>query len=66
MHRRVILAEPWRVVQATGQRIDLERGPERNEIWRPFNPAARAMFMQIRPGELVDDDTIYFFRVVGK
>ena len=60
------LAEPWKVVQATGQRIDIERGLERKEVWRPSNPAARAMFMQIRPGELIDDDTIYFFRVVSK
>jgi hypothetical protein len=60
------MAEPWKVVRATGHRIDIERGLERKELYRPSNPAARAMFMQFRPGELIDDDTIFFFCVVSK
>lgn len=59
------MAEPWKVVQATGQRIDLERGTERMEVQRPANPAARAMFMQIRPGELISDATIHYFLTTG-
>lgn len=60
------MAEPWRVVEASVHRIVLERGLEKKEVYRPSRPAARAMFMQFRAGELMDDDTLFFFCVVGK
>jgi hypothetical protein len=55
---------PWKVVEATIQRIELERGSERRELPRPSNLAARAMFMQIRPGQTIEDDLIHFIQTV--
>jgi hypothetical protein len=55
---------PWIVVEATIQKIELERGSERRELPRPANLAARAMFMQIRPGQSIPDDLIHFIQTV--
>lgn len=55
------MADPWTVVETTGQRIDLERGLERKEIRKPSDLTAGSMFMQVRPGELIDDATIEYF-----
>jgi hypothetical protein len=60
------MAEPWKVAQATKQRLDLERGLERMELQCPRNPAARALFMQIRPGESIAEDTIHFLLTVDQ
>jgi hypothetical protein len=54
--------EPWKILRATAQWIDLERGSERMQVQRPSNPAARAMFMQIRPGEMIDEALIHYFQ----
>ncbi|HSY01884.1 MAG TPA: hypothetical protein VK819_07005 [Acidobacteriaceae bacterium] len=54
------MATPWKVVEATVQGIALVRGDEQQRLDRPSNPAARAMFMQFRPGAMMDDDTIHF------
>lgn len=55
-----------RLAQATGQRIDLERGFERKEVRRPNDPAARAHFMQILPGQLISDEVIEHFLTAQK
>ena len=60
------MAEPWKVTEATVHRIVLERGLDKKEVFLPSRPAARVLFMQFRAGELMDDDTLYFFSVVGK
>jgi hypothetical protein len=55
-----VLAEPWKVVEATTAHMGLERGLERHELARPSNPAARALFLQFKAGQTIDDDTIHF------
>jgi hypothetical protein len=55
---------PWMVIEATIQKIELERGSERKELPRPSNLAARAMFMQIRQGQTIPDDLIHFIQTV--
>jgi hypothetical protein len=55
---------PWKVVEATIHKVELERGSERRELPRPSNLAARAMFMQIRPGQSLEDDLIHFIQTV--
>jgi hypothetical protein len=60
------MGEPWKVVKATTAGIDLERGPERQELVRPSNPAARALFLQFEAGQTIDDDTIHFIRSVDQ
>jgi hypothetical protein len=60
------MAESWKVAQVTGQRLALERGLECMELQRPKNPAARAMFMQIRPGERINEDLVHFLLTVDQ
>src|ERR1700761_5271335 len=60
------MTSSWKVVEAKGQRIQLERGVERKELQRPSHPAARTMFMLIRPGEQINDDMIHFFLTVDQ
>jgi hypothetical protein len=55
------MSKPWKVVQANGQRIDLERDGERKEIRPPKDKANLNVFLAIRPDELVDDATIENF-----
>ncbi len=55
------MGESWTVVQATGQRIDLERGLERKGVKRPKEPTALQIFLSIRPGESIDDGTLRSF-----
>ena len=55
------MSESWTVVQATSQRIDLERGLERKVVRRPKDPAALRIFTTIRPGETIDDLTLQTF-----
>lgn len=57
---------PWKVAHVSGQSLALERGPETFELQRPRNPAARAMFMQIRIGERIPDDLIHFLLTVDQ
>lgn len=58
--------EPWKVVRTTSQSIELQHGPETMALQRPSNPAARAMFMQIRPGEQIDEAMIHYLLTVGQ
>jgi hypothetical protein len=60
------LAEPWKVIEATTVRMDLARGPERQALVRPSNPAARALFLQFKTGQTIDDDTIHFILAVDQ
>jgi hypothetical protein len=42
----------------TTARLVLERGPDWMELGRPSSPAARALFLQFKAGQTIDDDTI--------
>jgi hypothetical protein len=55
------MSKPWKVIQANGQRIDLERDGEMKEIHPPKDKANLNVFLGIRPDELVDDATIENF-----
>jgi len=55
------MSKPWKAVLVNAQQIDLERDGERKEVRRPEDKANLAVFLKIRPDELVDDSTVENF-----
>ena len=51
----------WEVVRHTGLRMDLECGAEKLEIKRPKEQFARDMFMNVKPGQSIDDGIVELF-----
>jgi hypothetical protein len=51
----------WKVVAHTGQRMDLECGLERKEVRCPKDAAGKKMFLEITPGQGIDDATLQAF-----
>jgi hypothetical protein len=50
-----------KVIANTGQRMDLQCGTERREVWRPKDQELFQMFISLRPGQSVDDSTLAMF-----
>jgi hypothetical protein len=51
----------WTVVARKGNRMVLECGKERKVIRCPTKPFARQLFMMVRNGQVVDDNTVELF-----
>jgi hypothetical protein len=51
----------WEIVEHSGQHMVLECGTERRDVPRPSDPAKRAYFNSLRPGQLIDDATLISF-----
>jgi len=51
----------WEVVAHTGKRMDLRCGLERKEVKCPKDATAKKMFLEIRPGQGIDDITLRAF-----
>ena len=48
----------WKVISRKGSRLTLERDHERIEIRCPSKPYAKELFLMMRPGQVIDDDTV--------
>ena len=51
----------WTVVALKGNRMNLECGTERKVIRCPTKPFAKQLFMMVRLGQVVDDNTVELF-----
>jgi hypothetical protein len=51
----------WTVVALKGNRMNLECGTERKVIRCPTTPFAKQLFMMVRLGQVVDDNTVELF-----
>ena len=47
-----------KVIRRDGYRLTLERDQERKEIRCPSKPYAKELFLMMRPGQVIDDDTV--------
>jgi hypothetical protein len=55
------MSKPWKVVNLTPEKIELERDGEHKELARPKDKANLAVFLAIRPEELLDETTVENF-----
>ena len=49
------MANLWNVVSNSGERLILERGPERLEIEKPADPFAHEIFLKLATGSTASD-----------
>ena len=55
----------WTVVANTGKRMDLECGLEKKEVRCPTDATGKKIFLGLRPGQSVDDNTLrHFLKVI--
>jgi|GEM_PF-4091941 len=57
------MSKPWKIVESDEKGIILERDDERKEVPRPTDKANLAVFLALRPDELIDDSTVTNFLV---
>jgi hypothetical protein len=52
------MSKPWKVVNLSAEKIEIEREGERKELPRPSDKANLAVFLTIRPEEFLDEMTV--------
>ena len=48
----------WKVIRRNDSRLILERDQVRKEIRCPSRPYAKELFLMMRLGQVIDDDTV--------
>jgi len=48
----------WKVIRRNGSRLIIERDKVREEIRCPRRPYAKELFLMMRPGQIIDEDTV--------
>ena len=57
------MSKPWKIVSQTPEKIELERAGEHKEVPRPKDKANLAVFLALRPDELLDETTVDNFLI---
>lgn len=57
------MSKPWKVVNQTPEKIELEREGEHKDVPRPKDKANLAVFLALRPEELIDETTVNSFLI---
>ncbi len=57
------MSKPWKIVNQTPDKIELEREGESKQVPRPKDKANLAVFLALRPDELLDETTVNNFLV---
>jgi hypothetical protein len=52
------MSKPWKVVNLTHEKVEIEREGEHKELPRPNDKSNLAVFLALRPDELLDDTTV--------
>jgi hypothetical protein len=55
------MSKPWKIVESGEKQIVLERDGERRQIPRPTDKADLAVYLALRPDELISDSTVEIF-----